>query len=196
MPRWFRKKPVPPREVNVKIKLPFVGEFSGTWEPQRAESEAAWELYVELVTRISVVQLGRDEGLAREALSSLYTLFGSTREILRKYGPAVATRLAQGEVNFGALAIAVLNGNLRPLLTRWHPRLRSWESRCPDGADPIAHENAWEHIDALRTDLDEARRSLIQTADILAQVAGAAPLTTSRPQDHLRENSSQNDGGG
>ena len=69
-----------PKQIAVRLKLPFLGEISGTWEPGLAERDAAWELYIELITRVSVVDLGPDEGLVREALSSLYTLFGTTRE--------------------------------------------------------------------------------------------------------------------
>src|SRR6266536_2347761 len=58
------------KEVQVKLTIPFVGEVSGTWVPDDAERQAAWELYVELTTRIAVVPLGPNEGLLREALSS------------------------------------------------------------------------------------------------------------------------------
>lgn len=43
---------------------------------------AAWALYIELKTRITTQALNDDQGLLREALNSLYSLFGSTREIL------------------------------------------------------------------------------------------------------------------
>ncbi|WP_370135611.1 hypothetical protein [Streptacidiphilus sp. EB103A] len=76
----------------MKLNL-HVLEIAGTWEPNDAERRAAWELYVELVTRVSVVPLGTDEGLLREALSSLYSLFGTTREVLRRHGPEVRDAL-------------------------------------------------------------------------------------------------------
>jgi hypothetical protein len=71
-----------PKQVQVKLTIPFVGEVSGTWEPDQAERHAAWELYVELVTRVAVVELGPEEGLLREALSSLHALC-EVAEILR-----------------------------------------------------------------------------------------------------------------
>ena len=77
------------KTVGVKIGLPF-GSVEGTWEADEAQQQAAWEMHVELVTRISIIPLGRDEGLLREALSSFHSLFGTTREILRRNGPAVA----------------------------------------------------------------------------------------------------------
>ncbi|QWF80357.1 hypothetical protein [Amycolatopsis sp. CA-230715] len=173
-----RLRAVRPKDVSVKLKLPFLGEFGGTWAPQRAEAEAAWELYVELVTRIAVVELRPGEGLAREALTSIYSLFGTTREILRKYGPAVSPADHRGDFTFGTIAITVLNATLRPLLSRWHPRLGSWEAACPEKTAAVDHENAWEHIGELRGELESVRRSLVDLAELLAEVAGAAPLVT------------------
>ncbi|WP_336156984.1 hypothetical protein [Amycolatopsis sp. VC5-11] len=128
-----RSRQFRPREVGVKLKLPFVGEISGSWTPHQAEAKAARELYVELATRISVVKLRRDEGLAREALSSLYTLFGTTRDILRKYGPEVSPRGRADAITFGKLVLTMLNvggapagGALTPSprLVGRHPRGR------------------------------------------------------------------------
>ncbi|WP_205660459.1 hypothetical protein [Amycolatopsis antarctica] len=179
--KWPKRRSMRPHEVSVKLKLPFVGEFGGLWTPQRAEADAAWELYVELVTRIAVEKLRPDEGLAREALTSLHSVFGTTREILRKYGPAVAPRDSRGDVTFGGLAIAVLNTTLRPLLTRWHPMLLSWEAARTDGADPVEHENSWPRIGELRAEIEETRSGLAQLAAVLADVAGAKPLTAAPP---------------
>src|SRR5437868_3696987 len=77
------------QKFDVKLKLP-LAEVRGTWVPDDAERMAAWELYVELVTRSAVVELAPTEGLLREALSSLYALFDLTRAILKRYGPSVA----------------------------------------------------------------------------------------------------------
>jgi hypothetical protein len=109
--------------VEVKLGIPVVGQVSGTWVPDEAERWAAWELYVELVTRITVVDLPPDQGLLREALSSLHSLFPTTRDILRRYGPAVAPQGKEGGITFGYLAVAILNGVLRALLSTWHPAL-------------------------------------------------------------------------
>jgi hypothetical protein len=48
--------------VAVSLKLPFLGDFNGTWEPDETEQRAAWEMYVELVTRVSLVELQPGEG--------------------------------------------------------------------------------------------------------------------------------------
>ncbi|WP_225096549.1 hypothetical protein [Streptomyces sp. CoH27] len=171
-----RRRPSGPSQITAKLTIPFVGEISGTWEPADAERSAAWELYLELVTRVSVEELGRDEGFLREALSSFYSFFHTTREILRRYGPDVAPRLSPGHVSFGVLAVTVLNRVLRPLLSSWHPRLTAYESRRPDGRDPVAWEREWEHAQALRDEIAEVRRTLTSLARTLQEVAGVGDL--------------------
>ncbi|WP_155055308.1 hypothetical protein [Streptomyces blattellae] len=171
-----RRGPGGPAQVTAKLTIPFVGEISGTWEPADAERSAAWELYLELVTRVSVEELDPDEGFLREALSSLYTFFNTTREILRRYGPDVAPPLAPGHVSFGVLAVTVLNRVLRPLLAQWHPRLTAYESQRPPGRDPVEHERQWEHVQALRTEIGAVRETLVSLARTLQEVAGVSDL--------------------
>ena len=42
-----------PRLVIIRLdpKLPGIGGIQGTWEPDESEIRAAWELYVEMITR-------------------------------------------------------------------------------------------------------------------------------------------------
>ncbi len=171
-----RRGPGGPSQITAKLTIPFVGEISGTWEPADAERSAAWELYLELVTRVSVEELSADEGFLREALTSLYTFFGTTREILRRYGPEIAPRLAPGHVSFAVLAVTVLNRVLRPLLASWHPRLAAYESQRPAGRDPVAWEREWEHSDELRGAIAEVRGALMSLARTLQEVAGVSDL--------------------
>nr|WP_303260760.1 hypothetical protein [Streptomyces sp. SNU607] len=165
-----------PKRLNVKITIPFLGEIGGEWEPDDAERKAAWELYVELVTRISVAPLREDEGSAREGLASMYVLFATVRDILKRYGPDVAPPGARNEVSFGTLAVTVLNRAVRPVLSKWHPRLMAWESSAPAGRSAVEHERAWDEIGTLRADLDSLRLVLLELAQVLGNVAGAADL--------------------
>ena len=107
MARWGAE------QVQVGLNLGVL-TVSGTWKPSRVERQAAWELYVELITRIAVVPLEPGAGLLREALTSLYSLFSSTREVLRRHGPAVAQPRIDDGRSFGELAVLVLNLELRP----------------------------------------------------------------------------------
>ncbi|MET9305558.1 hypothetical protein ABZX78_06435 [Streptomyces cellulosae] len=170
-----------PKSVEVKLNLRVL-EIAGTWEPNDVERRAAWELYVELVTRVSVVPLREDEGLLREALSSLYSLFNTTREVLRKYGPDVAEPKKNDQYNFGYLAVAMLNYGLRPLLASWHPTLEGWENRRPADVSRRDHEHAWPNAGELRTALRDARTILAAYADLLATACGVPNLLAAVPE--------------
>ncbi|KPQ33944.1 MAG: hypothetical protein HLUCCA11_16810 [Phormidesmis priestleyi Ana] len=152
---------------KVTVSLPF-GIGSASWEVDPTERNAAWELYVELVTRVAVQSLNPQEGLVREAMNSLYSLFGSTREILRKAGPDVGA----SHDSVGGIAIAVLNNGLRPFLAKWHPLLQEWEGQKPTGMSPQAHEKAWDKEMIVRGELDALRKDLAQYADALGAIAG------------------------
>jgi hypothetical protein len=162
-----------PKSIEVKLDLKFLS-IGGTWEPNDAERKAAWELYVELCTRISIVPL-RD-GIAREALTSLYALFGQSREILRRYGPALAEPRRDGEYTLGFLAVAMLNLVLRPVLSQWHPELQVWEAARPTATSVKAHEDAWPHIGELRAALEQTRLGLVNYAALLAKACGVPDL--------------------
>jgi hypothetical protein len=169
-----------PAKVGVRVNLGVL-DLSGEWEPNNAERDAAWELYVELITRISVVPLGPDEGLLREALSSLYSVFTTTREIMRKYGPEVAETKPGGQYNFAFLAVTILHTGIRPLLARWHPELQDWEGRRPAQVSITGHEHAWPLAPTLRAELDNTRRALIDFAAALATACGVPNLLDTIP---------------
>jgi hypothetical protein len=164
------------KEWKVEVRLPLLS-ISGTWAPNADEKKAAWELYVELITRVPVADLKPDEGSLREALTSLHSIFGTTRSILKCYGPKIATPKDDGKLSFGYLAVALLNQGIRPLLSKWHPLLASYETKCPPGSSPIEHERRWEQAQELRETLLALRSSLVQYADLLAEAAGVPPLS-------------------
>ena len=164
------------KEVKVNLNFPYIGNIEGTWQPDENEINAAWELYIELITRISVVELEYDEGLLREALSSLYSLFGITRSILRQYGPSIARSSNDGCISFGYLAVAILNTVLRPVLSKWHPLLLDYEATKPDSISPFEHEKQWNKNEVLRKELNRVRIILFHYANLLAEVADVPSL--------------------
>ncbi len=74
--------------------------------------KAAWELYVEMNTRIITQPLHPKHGDEKTALKSVYSLFKTTRDILKEAGP--------GCVELSEVAFAVLNQKVRPFTTKWH----------------------------------------------------------------------------
>lgn len=174
-----RKPQAKLKSVKVTFKTPLI-EVEGNWEADENEQKAAWELYVELITRIAVAELKPEEGLLREALSSLYSLFTETRKILRNYGPSIAQPKGKGDLSFGFLAIGVLNSALRPVLAYWHPVLLEYEHARKEGISAVEHERAWGRNKELRNDLNKLRDTLKVYSLILAEVAGIPPIEVKR----------------
>ena len=79
---------------------------------QEADKDAAWELYIEMLTRIVTQPLPSEAGDEKTALDSVYALFAITREILRRHG--------RGTIEFSKFAIPVLNQVVRPFTAKWH----------------------------------------------------------------------------
>ena len=152
---------------KVSVRLPF-GIGAAEWEADPTERRAAWSLYIELMTRIAVQPLEVDQGLVREALNSLYSLFGTTREILKQAGPNVGA----SRESVGGIAIIVLNNGLRPFLSKWHPFLQAWEAKRPADLSLKEHEQNWSEEPKLREELAQLRRDLEQYANALAVIAG------------------------
>jgi hypothetical protein len=145
----------------ISLNLPF-GLGGVDVEVSEADVRAAWELYVEFSTRVSAHPLEPGAGSVRAALDSLYTLFATTREVLRAAGPEVG----DSPKALGPLAIDVLNRGLRPFLATWHSELRE----LGDGA---------ELSEARRADFDRElealREGLEQYVDALGRIAGIKP---------------------
>jgi hypothetical protein len=152
---------------KVSVSLPF-GIGSAEWEADSTERKAAWSLYVELVTRIAVQPLETDQGILREALTSLYNLFPVTRQVLKEAGPDVGA----SHDSVGGIAIAVLNNGLRLFLAKWHPLLQTWEAQRPPHLSPKEHEQNWSEEAKLRQELELLRKDLEQYANALAIIAG------------------------
>lgn len=174
-----RKSEAQLKSVKVKFKTPLL-DVEGSWEADENEQKAAWELYVELITRIAVEELKPEEGLLREALSSLYSLFAETRKILRSYGPGIARPKGKGDLSFGFLAVSVLNSAIRPVLAYWHPVLLAYENTRKEGVSPVEHERVWEKNKDLRNDLNKLRDTLKVYSRILEEVAGVPAIEVKR----------------
>lgn len=140
---------------NLKITLGFLeGEFS----PRDPDRAAAWELYVELLTRVTTQYLPPEEGEEQAALDSVYAIFPLTREILRRQG--------SGAGEFAKVAIPVLNQVIRPFTAKWHHR--SLDSAFNDP----------EKCREFRTELSALQPRLRNYTRALADMAQVEDLTT------------------
>jgi hypothetical protein len=150
---------VPLKLGSLSLNLPF-GLGGVTIEVTEAEARAAWALYVEYATRISGAESERGLGSPREALNSLYSLFATTRGILREGGPEIA----QGVDALGELAIRALNDGVRPFLVRWH----STSSEREAAGDELQGSER----ERFEAELAELRGDLAVYVEALGTIAG------------------------
>jgi hypothetical protein len=135
---------------SLKINAFFLGaEFA----PQGADRAAAWDLYIELLTRVTTQSLAPEEGDEKTALDSVHALLPLTREILRRHG--------SGAGEFAKLAIPVLNQIIRPFTAKWH-RL----SLAGAFDEPVRCSEFRSELSQLQPRLRDYTRALAAMADV------------------------------
>jgi len=95
--------------TSLKISAPFL---EMEWNPAEPDKNAAWALYIELLTRITTQPLAENHGDEETALDSVHSLFDLTRAIIKLHGREC--------IEFTKIAIVVLNQTIRPFTAKWH----------------------------------------------------------------------------
>jgi len=150
---------------EITLNIPEVAEmkFAINLEYRRV----AWKLFVETLTRTATQPLGMEDGSLREALTSLYNLFSATRELLKNMPPSKPTSKATVEM----LAVKMLNEEIRPFLSKWHVRLKKFET-----TRPASDESEWAENQDCRKELEDVRNRLISYTKAFGQLAGVTNL--------------------
>lgn len=148
--------------TSIKLNMKFAElEFS----PNPEDEKAAWEMYVELITRISTQQLPDGVGDEKTALTSIYSLFDVTRSILKENGRKCK--------EFSRLSIVILNQVVRPFTAKWHK---------------LSLENAFSSEDKckeFRNDLRQLQNKLKKYTKMLADIAKVEDLTEISIEDEV-----------
>ena len=122
-----------------------------------SDSDAAWELYVEMLTRVVTQPLPVETGDEETALDSVYSLFPITREVLRRRG--------RRAISFTKIAVPILNQIVRPFTAKWHRKCLAG-----DLADEDVRQEFRDELATLQEDLRNYSR-------MLAGLAGVEDLT-------------------
>ena len=140
--------------TSLEFSAPFL---EMEWKPRDGDRNAAWDLYIELLTRIATQPLPEGDGDEATALESIHELFGLTREALRRHGP--------GCTEFAKIALVVLNQVLRPFTAHWHR-----EALAGGFHDPSRRTR-------FRRELAAVQGQLRTYTRMLAEMAGVEDLT-------------------
>lgn len=82
------------------------------WNPSEPDKNAAWDLYIELLTRITTQRIDTEHGDEATALASVFSLFSTTRQIIKDNGKDC--------IEFTKIAVVILNQKIRPFTAKWH----------------------------------------------------------------------------
>ena len=141
--------------TSLKISAPFL---EMEWKPQDEDKAAAWELYIELLTRIATQPLDAEHGDEKTALDSVFSLFSITRQVLKNN--------TRNCTEFTKIAIVVLNQVVRPFTAKWHR---------------LSLQGAFNDADlciAFRSELAALQVTLRKYTKMLANMAGVEDLTS------------------
>ena len=148
--KWFEESGI----KGLKIKTPILDI---DWSPKDADKNAAWDMYIELLTRITTQPLFDDEGMEQTALESIYSMFPVTREIIKAHG--------KNCVGFARIAIIILNQVIRPFTAKWH---RLSQAKVFEDKNKCI---------IFRKELKNLQKKLIKYSKMLAEIAGVEDLT-------------------
>ncbi len=140
------------RMTSLKISPPFM-ELE--WQPKDKDKDAAWEMYIELLTRITTQSLAEKDGDEKTALASIFSIFGTTRQIIKTHGRSCS--------EFTKIAIIILNQKIRPFTAKWH------KVSLENGFDGHGKEKVCRKF---RKDLTGLQKILIIYTQMLGEMAG------------------------
>ena len=140
--------------TGLKVKTP-VMEME--WRPSEPDKDAAWDLYVELLTRITTQPLPDEDGIEKTALDSVYVLFALTRETLKTHGRSC--------IHFTRIAVVVLNQVIRPFTAKWQKLSEEGAFNNPEDRKDF------------RQELGELQAYLVNYTKLLSDLAGVEDLT-------------------
>lgn len=136
--------------TRLKVRAPMM---EMEWSPSDPDKDAAWDLYVELLTRVATQPLAGDHGLEKKALESVYELFGVTREVLKIHGRSC------GE--FARISVIVLNQIIRPFTAKWHKKSQDGDFESPEECTLFRKE-----LECLQLDLKNYTKLLADMANV------------------------------
>lgn len=132
--------------------------------------EIAYKIWIELVTRKIGIEI-EDDDVLEEIYNSWYSAFDVIRNLLKEI-PAENLRDSSELIK---LTVNVLNQGLRPHLTKWQAKYRTWLSKAKENVDknitPQELQKQFSEYEALMKDMRETNQRMIKFAQIMKDIA-------------------------
>jgi len=158
------------RVVSLNVSLGGIGHVE--IRPSRGDIAVAHRIWTELVTRKAALQIDPENDVISHVYDSWYALFGTVRQLIGDLPPELL-RNHRGTRRLIRVAIDSLNLGLRPHLTRWEARYRTWYAARQEELktrDPQDVQKDFPDYKELIEDMLRVNRELIQYAEQLEKL--------------------------
>uniref|UniRef100_UPI00321644A6 hypothetical protein n=1 Tax=uncultured Draconibacterium sp. TaxID=1573823 RepID=UPI00321644A6 len=156
--------------VKLDIKLGNVG--SAEFRPNKTDLQIAHKIWTELITRKAAIPIDKENDIIEEIYDSWYALFQKVREFISEV-PAELIRKNKSTKEIIRIATQTLNEGLRPHLTMWQARFRTWSSTKKEKAmdkTPQEFQKEYPQYKDLIDDLMKVNTQLMQYAQELKKI--------------------------
>jgi len=165
---WLRRA----QDYQIDEAVIGIGDRSITLKSNLEDYQIAYKLWVELSTRKIGLEIDFEQDVIAEIYDSWYEFFRITRELIKDI-PVSKVRKNTSTRDLVHISMLVLNEGVRPHLTTWQARFRSWYQKELEGAaekgwrspqdiqkDFLDYEQLVEDMQVVNTRLIGYRRTL------------------------------------
>ena len=156
--------------VKLNIKLGNIG--TAEFRPNKTDMQIAHKIWTELITRKAAIPIDKENDVIEEIYDSWYVLFQKVREFISEI-PAELIRNKKSTREIVKIATQTLNVGLRPHLTKWQARFRTWSTSKKDkmmDMTPQEFQKEYPQYKDLIEDLIQVNKQLIQYAQELKKI--------------------------
>lgn len=152
-----------------------IGKNKVKIKPNFDDMQIAYKLYLELTTRKIGLKVNFEDDFLVEIYNSWYEFFKVTREHIKDI-PVRKIRRSKTTRVIVNVAIEVLNEGLRPHLTKWQARFRTWYDYQKDqeaslGMHPQDLQRTFPEFTELKSDLEKVNSRLIEYRNTMKKLA-------------------------
>lgn len=171
----FYKKRIGGENFEINEAEIGIGKSKIKVRPNYEDMQIAYKLYVELTTRKIGLKIDFDDDFLIEVYNSWYEFFKVTREHIKDI-PAHKIRRSKTTRAIVHVAIEVLNEGLRPHLTKWQSRFRSWYERESANEDfaklnPQDIQKSFPDYEKLISEMESVNNRLIEYRNVMKRLA-------------------------
>lgn len=156
--------------VKVDIKLGNVGVAE--FRPNKNDLQIAHKIWTELITRKAAIPIDKEHDVIEEIYNSWFAMFQKVREFISDI-PADLIRKNKSTKEIVRISTQTLNDGLRPHLTRWQARFRTWSEAKKEKLlemTPQEFQKEYPEYNDLIEDLMKVNEQLIQYSQELKKM--------------------------